>query len=188
MAVWPRRYQDCVRGAGRTSPVSTSRDQIITVADTTHPVFSQAPEAVVRVPFFSNYLDGPTIPTAKDRVASTTFQSLGLMSGKVQLTSRDTDFVLAKDTDDETQSIADGLARFTRTWTVVDACLNEHTAVQRIHVEHPGTALSPVQPLLIDHKDFSVAVDVQQNDDPCRPVPCICSVPCVHATLLSWFN
>lgn len=161
-------YKDCLLGVPPDSPLSTSRDQNIYVADVTPPVFTTAPEPSVRVPFFSNYRAKTTIPAVEDRAQATYFQDvLGLVATPVTLTSSDSDLVLARDTDAAQQSIADGIARFTRTWTISDACQNTHTAVQQISIEHPPSVMQPVQPMVAG--SWQLATDVVQMKDLCRP-------------------
>jgi hypothetical protein len=161
-------YHDCTPTGGvpRGSPVSTSQDQLIFIGDVTPPVFLPVPQAI-RIPFFSNYETTSTIPSTNDPVSSY-FQNIGLVSTPIVLTSRDSNFVRAKETDNQVQSQTDGLAHYTRTWTIADTCGNTHEAVQHIIIEHPGTSVQPVQSLLTDGA-FSIAADVLQQDDPCRP-------------------
>ena len=156
------QYHDCPEGVPRGSPVSTSQDQLIFIGDVTPPVFLPVPQNV-RIPFFSNYQTTSPIPSTDDPVSSY-FQNIGLVSTPIVLTSRDSNFVRAKETDNQVQSQTDGLARFTRTWTIADTCGNTQEAVQHIAIEHPGTSVQRVQSFLIDGNGaFSIAADILQQ-------------------------
>jgi hypothetical protein len=160
------RYQDCLLGVPRNNPLSTSRDQLLSISDVTAPVFVTTPEPQVRIPFFSNYRSTPTIPVVEDRASATFFQTLGLVTSTT-LTSSDSAFIRATESDNAALSRQDGLAHFTRTWTIKDACQNTHQAVQSIIIEHPDQTVQPVQPLLAGA--WQMAADVVQLQDPCRP-------------------
>ena len=135
-------------------------------------MFLPVPQAT-RIPFFSNFLAETAIPNVEDRALSAFFQNWSLVATPTTLVSSDSGFVTATEADDEDQSREDGLARFTRTWTIKDACNNTRVAVQPVAIEHP----EPAQGLLERRRRavvqtvgaYSAAANVVKQSDPCRP-------------------
>jgi hypothetical protein len=146
--------------------------------------------AVVSCRFFSNYLNTSIIPVISKVSSNDFFQTSDLACNPTTLTSKDTDFVMATNDDSEDTCVADGLARFTRTWSDEDKCGNVRTLVQSITIEHPPAGIGPYtweqeddltsgarawreagpesQQLSLP-STYSIVTDVQQHKDPCFP-------------------
>ena len=153
-------------------PVGTAITQVqtITVTDYSTPVFQDATDAVVTVPFFSSRREtGYAIPTVH-KTSTAFFRSQGL-NYPLTLASEDSDFILEPGTADaSSQCEARGLASFTRLWTAKDACDNFVDFTQKITILHPPTsqdATTAMQTLL--PQEYAIAIDVVPNMLPCMP-------------------
>ena len=165
--------------------MSTSQDQLIIISDVTPPIFiiaeaadevngsalprewAQHPRGLdtsmpVRVPFFRNFRKWSSIPSVEDRATSKIFQAMGLVSSLKTLTSFDGKLAVAAfDDDNDLTCREDGLARFERTWSAIDACGNERVLTQKITIEHPPTTMQTTE--IVSQKNYDGAFDVHQH-------------------------
>ncbi|KAJ9448890.1 hypothetical protein DIPPA_22347 [Diplonema papillatum] len=142
--------------------------QVITIDDNTAPKWTLSPEPEAVVPFFNNFQEQVTIPSAHE-TATDVMLNLGLTLYPTQLTSEDGPLTLFPTTSGESLCRVNGLAQFTRTWRAQDKCGNTRTAVQIITVMHPPTTLAETKTLRpLPAQDFSYAPGITQLADRCN--------------------
>ena len=146
-----------------------TRVQTITVSDVTAPIFTREPPPVVYVPFFENWGAESSIPMSVE-VMDTAMEALGLHSYPTTTTSVDTALSYSStDLADEEQCRLDGIARYTRTWTVEDACGNARSVDQVVILQHPTSDLTTTEVWNPADMLFVHSTGVAQAADACHP-------------------
>ena len=146
-----------------------TRVQTITVSDVTAPMFTREPPPVVYVPFFENWGAASSIPMSVE-VMDTAMEALGLHSYPTTTTSVDTALSYSStELADEEQCRLDGIARYTRTWTVEDACGNSRSVDQVVILQHPTSDLTTTDVWNPANALFAHSTGVAQAADACNP-------------------
>eukprot|EP00039_Didymoeca_costata_P030285 m.28772 g.28772 ORF g.28772 m.28772 type:complete len:1586 (+) comp8034_c1_seq1:217-4974(+) len=162
------QFQDCLSGP-KTSVLTTTYVQTITIIDNVAPVFASNTPTAITVPFFQNYdVEFSPVPLVEEKPADVGL-GLGLASTPVTLQSVDSILSLASITSNAATCRTDGLASFTRTFTVSDTCNNTATHSQLITIEHPPETITSAGPEVEKLHDYLIATDVYQVFDGCLP-------------------
>ena len=140
-----------------------TRVQKITVRDVAGPAFTRLPEEMLYVPFFETWGVKSDIPMSAESLGAGK-EAHGMHSYPTTTTSKDSALTITAADAPESQCRADGLARFTRTWTVADACGNTRTAEQIVVLQHPPAELVATQTRNL-HMLFAHSTGVAQGTD-----------------------
>ena len=160
--VEPPVFEEC----SGTHLQGVTRVQKITVRDVAGPAFTRLPEELLYVPFFETWGLKSDIPMSAESLGAG-MEAHGMHSYPTTTTSKDSALTITAADAPEAQCRADGLARFTRTWTVADACGNTRTAEQIVVLQHPPAELVATQTRNL-HRLFAHSTGVAQGTDVCH--------------------
>ena len=146
--------------------------QIVEVTDDSEPEFVDTDNIDdKRIPFFDNFQSSESIPSARDGRAHVGYGSFSPhLVNSLTLSSDDTPAVLTTIPGaSESTCATDGLASFSRTWTIEDACGNQKKEVQKVVIEHPPKLLTETVEVRSGAFSFLRAVGVNQITTACMP-------------------